>query len=282
MKLFHRIPTPLLSLAALASVVLMGLDLILPDPLPLIDEVFLLFLTAGSTSELMARFRSQRLLPPEAGDQIRLSLREERDAKELLASLASRANSLIARSRVLEEQGHPARLFRPLQTLADQVAERLLFLADHAAQQARRQNDPWQIRRKIEKLEKRIFRVQVGRPTKKLDRLREELVGLKQHEIATYVGIRAAGERKQALLALSVQVDALAEDLTRISAEGLTLAAGGTLTLKVSELGPLEPTIEEVTRALGEFALAEAEVDGAVVPTASVRTPPVVGTRSSS
>jgi hypothetical protein len=188
----------------------------------------------------------------------------------------------MARSRVLEDQGHPARLFYPLQTLADQVAERLRFLADHTGKQARRHNDPWQIRRQIERLEKRIFRVQVGRPTKKLDRIREELVVLKQREIATYVGIRAAGERKQSLLALSEQVDALAEDFVRIAAEGLASAAGGESRLKTAELGDLEPTIAKVVRALGEFALAEAEVEGAAVTTATQGTLQADGTRTGS
>ena len=265
----------------MASVILMGLDLILPDPLPLIDEVFLLFLTGGSTSELIARFRSQRRLPAEAGEQVRLTLGEERAAREVLASLSPRVSSLIARARLLEEQGYPSRLFRPLQALADQVAERLRFLSDHAGNQARRQNDPWQIRRKIERLEKRVFRLQVGRPTKKLDRLREELVGLKQHEIATYVAIRAAGNHQQALLTLSQQVDALAEDLARIAAEGLTLG-GGEVRLKTNELGVLEPTIAEVGRALTEFGRAEAEVEGVAVATSAQLTPQVAGTRSGS
>lgn len=282
MKLFHRLPTPLLSLAAMVSVALMAVDLLLIDPLPLIDEVFLIFLTAGSTSELMARFRSRRRLPPEAGEQVRLSLREQRAAHELLASLPHRVTSLSARARVLEEQGYPARLFGPLQTLSDQVAEGLRFLADHEGKQARRQNDPWQIRRQIKKLEKRIFRVQTGRPTKKLDRMREELVALKEHEIATYVVIRAAGQRSLALAAISDQVDALAEDLTRIAAEGLTPDFPGESRFKTVEIGALEPTIAQVVRALGEFALAEAEVEGAAVETSTLRTPQGAGTRTGS
>jgi hypothetical protein len=155
-------------------------------------------------------------------------------------------------------------------------------LADHTGKQARRYNDPWQIRRQIERLEKRIFRVQIGRPTKKLDRMREELVVLKQREIATYVGIRAAGERKQGLLALSEQVDALAEDFVRIAAEGLASAVDGESIFKTGELEDLEPTIAEVVRALGEFALAEAEVEGAAVTTANQGTLQAAGTRTGS
>jgi len=265
MKLFHKLSTPILTLAAACSVFLMGLDLILIDPVPLIDEVFLLFMTAGSTSELLARFRSMRRLPGVDSSLPRRSLREQRSVQETLGSLSGRVTALIARARLLESQGHPERLFQPLARLPEQIAEQLRGCRDHEAHESRRENDPWQIRRGIAKLEKAISRRQIGRPTPKLERMRAELIDLQQHEISTLDRLAKAGELKDRLLALSSQVDALGEDLANLADDGLV--QGGA---QVLALPDLDPAIAAVAHGLQDFALAQAEVDGVLVSGAQV------------
>jgi hypothetical protein len=282
MKLFRHLPTPLLTLVSLVSVFLMGFDLIVPDPLPLIDEVFLLFMTAGSTTELISRFRGLRRLSGDAGDGVRLSLSEQRLVQETLASLPVRISALIARARVLEDLGHPSRLFGPLEPLSERVGEQFRALREHEGQQSRRDNDPWQIRRQIQKLERAIARRQVGRPTKKLERMRVELVALQQHEIGTLARLAVADEGKRVLLSLSSQVDVLADDLTRLAAPDPAGGARSDIPIRTLDLPDLEPALAEVAVALRDFARAEAEVDGAARSASGATTPQAPVTRAGS
>jgi hypothetical protein len=268
MKLFDKLSTPVLTLAAGASVLLMGLDLIILDPLPFIDEVFLLFMTAGSTSELMARFRGARSLPGDGG-RPRLSRRDQRSAQEALSSLSARTTALIARARLLESQGHSGRLFESLQLLPDRIAQMLRSSRENEAFEARSENDPWQIRRRIAKLDKTISRLQIGRPTPKLERMRAELIELQQHEITTRSRLEASDELRDRLLALSQQVDSLAEDLANLADDGIV--QGGWKTLALPDL---DPAIADVLAALEHLALAEEEIDGAL----AAKTQGVAGT----
>jgi hypothetical protein len=282
MKLFRQLPTPLLTLATVVSVFLMGLDLIVLDPLPLIDEAFLLFMTAGTTTELISRFRGLRRLSGDAGDRVRLSLSDQRLVQETLASLPVRISALMARARVLEDLGHPSRLFGPLQPLSERIGDQLQALREHEGEQSRRDNDPWQIRRQIQKLERAIARRQVGRPTRKLGRMRAELIELQEHEIRTLARLAVADEGKRGLLSLSSQVDVLADDLTRLAAPDPAGGARSDIPIRALDLPDLEPALAEVAVALRDFARAEAEVDGAASSASGATTPQAPRTRTGS
>jgi hypothetical protein len=160
------------------------------------------------------------------------------------------------------------------------VGEQLHALRVHEAQQSRRDNDPWQIRRQIQKLERAIARRQVGRPTRKLERMRAELITLQQHEIGTLKRLAVAEEGKRVLLSLSLQVDVLADDLTRLAAPDPAGRMRSDTLIRTLDLPDLEPALAEVAVALRDFARAEAEVDGAARSASGATTPKGPGTRT--
>jgi len=256
MQLFDKLPTPVLALAAMGSVLLMGLDLLIIDPLPFIDEALLLFMTAGSTTELLSRFRSTPRLAAGGEATPRLSRLELRNREAALKSLPVRTTALLARARLLESQGHSAVLFEGLESLPEQVAQMRREGAEHSAYFTRKENDLWQIRRQVEHLARAIGRLQMGRPTPKLEQLRAELIGLQEHELKTLARLKASDDLRERLFALSEQVDALADDLANLADDGLV--QGG---WKTALLPDLDPRIAGVVRGLEQLAVAEAEIE---------------------
>jgi hypothetical protein len=256
MKLFDRLPTPLLTLAAASSVFLMGIDLLVLDPLPFLDEAFLLFMTASSTSELMSRFRSSPRLASPGKDGQKLTRLELRRREEAVKTLEVRTSSLIARARLLESQGYSGALFESLTKLPERVAELRLESAEHEAFFTRRDNDLWQIQRKIRELGRTISGLPAGKEGGKLASLREQLVALQQHEILVSKRQRSLEQVKSTQLELSLQVDALEADLSNLADDGAV--QGGSL---AAQRANLDPSIEAVVKNLEQFAVAEAEIE---------------------
>ena len=256
MKLFDRLPTPLLTLAAASSVFLMGIDLLVLDPLPFLDEAFLLFMTAGSTSELMSRFRSSPRLTSPGKDGQKLTRLELRRREEAVKTLAVRTSALIARARLLESQGYSAALFESLAKLPERVAALRRESAEHEAFFTRRDNDLWQIQRRVRELGRTISGLPAGKESPKSASLREQLLALQQHEILVSKRQRSLEQLKSTQLELSLQVDALEADLANLADDGAV--QGGSL---ASQLANLDPCIEAVVKNLEQFAVAEAEIE---------------------
>lgn len=257
MKLFDKVPTPVLVLAAVGSVFFMGLDLLIFDPIPLIDEVFLLFLTASSTAELVSRYRGARSLPSPGGAG-RVPF-DSRARDEAVKTLTTRTTALLARARFLESQGHSPLVFQSLEPLPDRVEQMVRSSHDLEAFLTRSENDPWLVRQRLGRLERDISRAQTGRPTPRLERLRAQATELKKHELRVLTQIERRDDLASKLLALSQQVDALAADFRNIADDGIL--QGGWKVLKYPDL---DPAIRDVVGGLEHLRVAEAEIEDVV------------------
>jgi hypothetical protein len=122
----------------------------------------------------------------------------------------------------------------------------------------RRDNDPWQSSRKINKLEKQVVDLEVRGDDRKLDIARKALAVARSHRET--IG-RRVGEREDLLVqleSLAVQIEALNEDLAGM------LRGDHAGRFVVRDLGGIDPRISAVVDMLEASATAEAEVEAAV------------------
>jgi hypothetical protein len=157
---------------------------------------------------------------------------------------------------LLESQGYSGALFESLTKLPERVAALRLESAEHEAFFTRRDNDLWQIQRKIRELGRTISGLPAGKEGGKLASLREQLVALQQHEILVSKRQRSLEQVKSTQLELSLQVDALEADLSNLADDGAV--QGGSL---AAQRANLDPSIEAVVKNLEQFAVAEAEIE---------------------
>ncbi len=254
---FRNMSDGVLVLATMAFVAVLGLDFILPDPIPLLDEFVLFLMTFGGTAELAGRYKARRLTTEQRQALSGAALPAlSRPAGEL-RGLAARVDKLAASACELKESwANPAATeLRGLATETRGMAEELRA---HDAFLARTKNDPWQVDRQLVRLERRAAGLEAEGQLVRLQEVCSERDELRAHR--QVIADRIAG--REALLArmerLGRQVDLLSEDLRRLvtgSWDGAWAVAGA---------GDIEPRIRAVMVEILAARDAEAELEETV------------------
>ena len=242
-RLFRRLPNGLLVLLTVASSAALGLDLLIPDFLPFLDEALLALLAVGGTATVLER----RTIRAEGGPLPQPPGQE-------LARLDDRVLALIARASALRAGGHAAAGLDGLQALPEAVSELQADVKRADGFLSRRDNDPWLVGSKIEKAQRLAQRASGEEAT----RLEAHLAALRAHRIAIDGVVRERADALSALSSLAGQVDSLALDLENLEAHPDADAA---LTAKREDL---HPHIARVVASLAEARLAEAELEEAL------------------
>ena len=269
MDAFENLPTPLLVLTALASGFLLCLNLLIPDPLPLLDEAMLLFVVLGSSRPIFRRVGGHALSSPGQGASFRtleeMGVRERRRRAASLTGLPGRCSILVAKAQSLEITDGLGPSTQSLERLTGRVDELCTSRSELISLFGVNRNDPPLVRRRIMKLTEKIGRVQQGGSSSKLSKLRKQLGELQAHERS----LREQAERltrvTQELVEVDEQVAAASMELDRLLKDGLSGASFEIL------LRPgLAPELAHFFGRIREFGEAEAEIDDRVV-TASAR-----------
>ena len=265
MGLFSRLPTPLVALLFSGASFLFLVDLFLPDPVPLLEELLLLYTVFGTGSVLSKRVKAQLAGPavptgllPDGESQRTpyLSPLSRRQRELALASLPGRCTTLVSRAQHLEASDGLGPSTRPLELFTARVVSMSQERASLSSLFAKKQHRPERMRRKIEELESKLGRLGSTGSGAKLDRLRSDLTDLQRLELDLREKARRLDELTDHLVLLDDQVRDATEELDRMLAEGL--AAG---TFDIRSRDSLAPELDEFFAKLSDFADAEAEID---------------------
>ncbi len=250
-RLFGSMGTPLLVLSTMFIVMFAGFDLLLPDPIPLIDEAILVMLMFGGVSELSRRRKLRAANKP-------LDPMAVRNTPADLKSLAARTQAVVEQASRLVGRGAAPQVGVRVRELAADVRAMVEELRRADAFLARKENDPWLVDRKLTKLGKQAVDLEVRGDDRKLEVARKALAVAQAHRDTVE---RRVGEREDVMVrmeSISAQVDALGEDL------GELLRKRHTGRFVTRKLGDLDPRVADVLTALEANAAAEAEVEEAV------------------
>jgi len=243
-NIFGGMPAPLLLLISMTLTVVLGVDLLVPDVLPLIDEAVLAFLLYGSTSSLLGRRRGA------AGP-----VTEAIPAKRLVKEANAVASDLAARAKALRAGGLPVRELDGLATLS--VSTRALgeTLRRADAFLSRKENDPWQVEREVERLERAVAEAEAGDERARMESLAVALEGARMHGRSV---AQQSADRDKAVVALrgrTGQMRTLLETLR-------VFDTAGDIPHLPDTLGRgWEPELAAALDGLREMAEATAELD---------------------
>ena len=265
MSFFDRLPTPVLILLLGGASFLFLVDLFLPDPVPLLEELLLLYTVFGTGSALSRRVKAQLGGPPLAAGQLRdgeserrpyISPLSRRQRELALASLPGRCTTLLSRAQHLEASDGLGPSTRPLELLVARVVAMNQERMTLSSLFSKKQHRPGRMRRKIEELEAKLGRLGATGSGAKLERLRSELTDLQGQELDLREKARRLDELTDHLVLLDGQVREATEELDQMLAEGLV---AGTFGIRSRE--SLAPELDEFFARLHDFADAEAEID---------------------
>lgn len=259
-RFFSGVGTPALILLTMASVMVAGLDLVLPDPIPIIDEVFLLFVMITGVREMGRRGRARRLGGSTAAGAI---IDVEADAIPRAAVPSRSVKTLLARAQAMADSasqvpGATQEVRSSARQLTTAVRSMLDELRENDAFEARRDNDPWQVDRRIAALETEVAELEAGGAVRTLEVRRKALEVARAHRTRIDFEGRRRGELLLRMESISAQVDLLANDL------GALLAGRHDGDWQIRRAGELDPLIEVMVQGLGAGAEAEAEIEEAV------------------
>ncbi len=252
-RFYRSLPGPLVAIVTMAACGVLFLDLLLPDPLFLLDEALLGLLALAGSRELVARVdgRRQGLGQTVRGPSLSHSapqmvpadpeLRQLRSALSTLEAVSARvpgAGSVGARAAVRELERHG-------ESLATRLSEHDAFLA-------RRDNDPWQVSLAVERKEQRAADLEAGGDTSQLAVATRELAALRSHSASVQARVAERAAELLEVRSLTAQLRSLAQELPRGMA-GLSGRLGGS--------GSLDPKIVTLLRSLEASSKADEEVD---------------------
>lgn len=247
--IFRGMPAPLL---LLISFMLVG-SLLMPDIVPVLDEVAFGFLLYGSVSALLEKRKGRRgsaLAPAGASEALpvgKLSKRLEADAEQM----AKRAAGLLAGGLPVPALGALAQLPDDAQRLADEVKRIDGFLS-------RKENDPWQVGREVDRLERSVAEAEASGQTARMETLQVtlEAASMHQREVADQTAARDLAVARMQTLAS--QIATLSETL-RVVAERGEIPA-----LQASLGTGWDPRLAAVLDGLRDARVADAELEEAV------------------
>ena len=243
-SIFSGMPTPVLVVVTAVLFCVLGVNLLVPDFIPLLDEAVLAFLLYGSIKALRGSGRKE-LGPATADVPVRTLLKEaESNGKE--------AEDL---AKSLRRGGLPVRALDGVPTVRERVAALCEELRSIDGFLSRRENDPWQVQREVEKLERAVAAAEAGAEQQRLESLQVALEGVRMHVDRV---AQQSAERDRVvttLRALSGQLRTLADTLRVVEErDGVPTLPGG--------LGAKwEPELKAVLDGLREVAAATAELD---------------------
>ncbi len=242
-RLFRHLPNSLLVLLTVASTAALGLDLLIPDFIPFLDEALLALLAVGGTATVMERRKSVTdggPLPQPPGQE--------------LERLDERVLTLVARGQALRAGGHGASGLDGLKDLSEVVTGIQADVKRADGFLSRRDNDPWVVDARIEKLQRKAHRARGDEATG----IASELETLRAHRRAIDTVVRERAEALTSLSSLAGQVDSLSADL-----EGLEANPDAT-DFATAGRPDLHPRIARVLESISEARIAEAELEEAL------------------
>lgn len=209
-SVFSNLPRPVLFLVSIGLVFMLGTDLLVPDMLPFLDEAVLAFLLYGSTSALLKR--------RQLGDGRPVT--ESLDSARLSKSLVSEAKELAVEARRLRRGGLPVQALDRIADLPSRAERLTSELKRSDAFLSRRENDPWQVRRGVEKLERAVVDAEVEGEARRRESLEQALEAARMHaaEVRSRSGQRDASVT--AIQSLASQARTLLELLRRVEDDG--------------------------------------------------------------
>jgi hypothetical protein len=247
--IFRGIPAPVLLLISATLFVMLGVDLLVPDLLPLLDEAALAFLLYGSTSSLLGRRSRDAGVATEAVSVGRL-----------LKEVDAAARDVDSLARSLRKAGHPLPALGGLQGLRDRTAADSEALRALDATLSRKENDPWQIEREVGRLERSVAEAEAGGELPRRESLEVALQGARIH--ARQVGTQSA-ERDRLVTTLRGR----AGRLRTLEATLRVLDTQGEAPDLPQGVGEgWEPELAAVLADLRDVAVATAELDAMAEP----------------
>lgn len=244
--IFRGIPAPLLVLISMTLAVVLGIDLLLPDALPLLDEAVLAFLLYGSMSSLLGS----------RGKRDTRAVTEAVPVSRLMKEADGAARQLAALARKLRKGGLPVPALDGLSRVRTETSRLTDELRVADAFLSRKENDPWQVQRETERLEKAVAEAEAGGEHQRQSSLQIALEGARMHSRRV---AKQSADRDRAVSILrsrTGQLQTLAATLTVIDKQGDIPNLPDGL-----ETG-WEPELAAAVDGLREVAVATAELEG--------------------
>ncbi len=251
-KLFRPLPSALVALISFAAVGALGLDLLIPDIIPFIDEALLGLLALGGLSEMSQRKRIA------AGSVPTGKVAAARTPTPELRTLPNRVAALVAQARHLRAQGSTVDGLDGLPAMQDVVADLLDELRKADAFLSRSENDPWLLDQRIAKLERRTVRAEQDSDVPQRQAATSELETVREHRLRVDAILREREDVLVQLSTLSGQIDALIEDLQAFE------ASPDSTDFSVANLPELHPRVARVLASVEEARKAEEELEEAL------------------
>ncbi|MCO4769297.1 MAG: hypothetical protein KDA24_04650 [Deltaproteobacteria bacterium] len=244
-SIFAGMPAPLLAVISVFLVFVLGADLLLPDFIPFLDEAILAFLLYGSSSALLKRRSGSKDLRPAT---------EGISARSLIKETEAQAKSVVSVAKRLRKGGLPVQALEAMpavqakvNSLCDELRRVDTFLS-------RKENDPWQVQRELEKLERQVAEAEAGGETTRLESLQVAVGGARMHTERVAEQTAARDRIVGRLRTLSSQLGTLGETLDLVN-EGDVPRLPESLGVK------WEPELAAVLDGLRDVAVATAELD---------------------
>jgi hypothetical protein len=251
--IFKGMPAPLLLLISFMLLGILGFDLLIPDFVPFLDEAVFGLLLYGSISTLLDKRRGRGQLDDAPG-----AASEALPVGKLGRSLENDAKQMAEQAADLLAGGFPVPALSALSELPDDVRRLVDEVKRVDGFLSRKENDPWQVGREVERLERDLAEAEAEGRAGRMDTLQVALEGSSMHqrEVADQAAARDAAVAR--MQTLSSQINTLSETL-RVVAE-----RGEVPSLKASLGTGWDPRLAAVLDGMREAHAAHAELEEAV------------------
>jgi hypothetical protein len=244
-RVLRALPRGALVMLSFFAVGALGVDLLIPDVLPFIDEALLGLLALASLTELSDRKKIA------AGSAPTGRVQGVRSAVPELRTLPNRVAALIAQARHLRAEGSAVEGLDGLPAMQDVVADLLDELREADGFLSRSDHDPWLLDQRIVKLERKVAEGGDAAAIRDLEAVRA-------HRLRVDAVLREREDVLERLTTLSGQVDALIVDLRAYEADP------DATDFAVADLPDLDPRVQRVLRSVEEAREAEEELEEAL------------------
>lgn len=243
-SIFGAMPRPVLLLLTGFLAVALGANLLLPDFIPLLDELILAFLLYGSGSALLRR-PGRELRPATENVAARAVIKDARTA----------ADDLRKRGKKLRKEGHPVPALDGVAGVATEVDALAKELTTVDGFLSRKENDPWQVQRELDKLKRAVAEAEAAGEQVRMDSLSVAVEGARMHAERVARSTARRDELVNRLRALAGQMTTLAETLKVVDERD----AVPNLPERLGQ--GWEPALAAVVEGLRDVAEARAELD---------------------